>query len=167
MFLGVLAVTAALALYWLYIGLRLPPIHDISTDTDNPPPFVAVLPLRGPKTNSAEYAGAALAEQQHKAYPEIKPILLALARDQAYERALAAARQMGWEIVAANAAQGRIEATARTFWLGFKDDVVVRITEAPGGSRVDVRSASRVGRHDFGANAKRLTSYLDRLKTAE
>lgn len=79
---------------------------------------MAVLPLRGPEANSAEYAGAALA-QQHKACPQIKPVLLALARDQAYERALAAARQMGWEIVAANATEGRIEATARTFWLGF------------------------------------------------
>jgi len=164
MFLGVLAAVASLGLYWLYIGLRLPPIHDISTDTDNPPRFAAVSALRSPNANSVEYGGAAIAEQQHRAYPQIKPVLLALNRDQAYERALAAAKQMGWEIVDANAAEGRIEAVARTFWLRFKDDVVVRITEAPGGSRVDARSASRIGRHDFGANARRLTAYLDRLK---
>ncbi len=166
MLVGVL-IAAAVALtvsYWVYIGIRLPPIHDISTDTDNPPPFVAVLPLRGPKANSVEYGGAALAVQQRKAYPHIKPLLLALARDQAYERALAAAKQMGWEIVDANAAEGRIEATARTFWLGFKDDVVVRVAGIPGGSRVDARSVSRAGRHDFGANAKRLTAYLDKLR---
>ncbi|MCL5669010.1 MAG: DUF1499 domain-containing protein [Gammaproteobacteria bacterium] len=162
--LGVLAVTMALGLYWLYIGLQLPPIHDISTDTENPPRFAAVLALRGPNANPAEYAGAAIAEQQHRAYPQIKPVLLALSRDQAFERALAAAQQIGWEIVDANAAEGRIEAVARTFWLRFKDDVVVRVTEAPGGSRVDARSASRIGRHDFGANARRLTAYLDRLK---
>lgn len=165
--LGALAVVVALGLYWLYIGLQLPPIHDISTDTDNPPPLVAVLALRGPNANPAEYGGEAIAKQQHKAYPEIKPVLLASSRDQAYERALAAAKQMGWEIVDANAAEGRIEATARTFWMGFKDDVVVRITVAPGGSRVDARSASRIGRHDFGANAKRLTAYLDRLRNTE
>ncbi len=79
---GVL-IAAAVALtvsYWIYIGIRLPPIHDISTDTDNPPPFVAVLPLRGANANSVEYGGAALAVQQRKAYPHIKPLLLALAR---------------------------------------------------------------------------------------
>ncbi len=165
--LGALAVVVALGLYWLYIGLQLPPIHDISTDTDNPPRFAAALALRGPNDNPAEYGGAAIAEQQHRAYPQIRPVLLALSRDAAYGRALAAAQQMGWEIVDANAVEGRIEAVARTFWLRFEDDVAMRVTETPGGSRVDARSASRVGRHDFGANAKRLTAYLGRLKAAE
>ena len=70
---------------------------------------------------------------------------------------------MGWQIVDANAREGRIEATATTFWFGFKDDVVVRIVPAPGGSRVDVRSVSRVGVSDVGANAKRVRDFLQKL----
>jgi uncharacterized protein (DUF1499 family) len=67
---------------------------------------------------------------------------------------------MGWEIVASEPHEGRIEATATTLWFGFKDDVVVRITPVPGGSRIDVRSVSRVGRSDVGANAERIAAYL-------
>jgi uncharacterized protein (DUF1499 family) len=71
---------------------------------------------------------------------------------------------MGWEIVAADPATGRIEATATTFWYGFKDDVVVRVGAGNGGSVIDVRSKSRVGRSDLGANASRIRTYLEALK---
>jgi uncharacterized protein (DUF1499 family) len=74
---------------------------------------------------------------------------------------------MGWEIVAAEPASGRIEATATTFWFGFKDDIVVRVTPAEGGSRVDVRSVSRVGRSDVGTNAQRIEAYLTRIAHGE
>ena len=70
---------------------------------------------------------------------------------------------MGWEIVASELAEGRIEATATTFWFGFKDDVVVRVTPTDSGSRIDVRSVSRVGRSDVGANAERITAYLAQI----
>jgi uncharacterized protein (DUF1499 family) len=70
---------------------------------------------------------------------------------------------MRWEVVAADAAAGRIEATATTPWFGFRDDIVVRIVPADGGSRVDVRSVSRVGKGDLGVNARRIREFLGRL----
>ena len=77
---------------------------------------------------------------------------------------MAAARKIGWVIVDANAAEGRIETTDTTFWFGFKDDIVIRITPADHGSRVDIRSVSRVGKSDVGTNAKRIRKYLKELK---
>lgn len=149
---------------WRQTARRVPPIHDITTDTENPPAFIAILPLRKDARNPAEYGGPEIAAQQEAAYPDILPLVLDVPLPQAFERALAAAREMGWEIVAASAAEGRIEATATTFWFGFKDDVVVRITAADGGSRIDVRSVSRVGRSDLGTNARRIRNYLARLR---
>ena len=70
---------------------------------------------------------------------------------------------MGLEIVEADAAQGRIEATATSFLFGFKDDVVVRLTDDAGATKVDVRSKSRVGRNDFGMNAKRIRAFVAKL----
>ena len=90
--------------------------------------------------------------------------MLSVPPSQAFDRALSAARGMKWEIVASDPATGRIEATDTTFWFGFKDDVVVRISSAPQGSRIDVRSVSRVGRSDVGTNAKRIQIYLEKVK---
>ncbi len=141
----------------------VPPIHDITTDTQDPPVFVAVLPLRAAATNSAKYAGDSIAALQRAAYPDVQPIMLSDSPPQAYTRALAAANAMQWSIVAADSLEGRIEATATTTWFGFKDDVVVRIRGADQGSRIDVRSVSRVGRSDVGANAARIRSYAREL----
>ncbi|MEG3191993.1 DUF1499 domain-containing protein [Lysobacter sp. D1-1-M9] len=141
----------------------VPPIHDISTDTQRPPEFVAVLPLRADAPNPASYGGPELAQAQLAGYPDLRTHRLAAAPAQAFERALAAARDMGWEIVAAEPAAGRIEATDTTPWFGFKDDVVIRIEGDGDGSRIDVRSVSRVGGSDVGANAARIRKYLDRL----
>ncbi|MBF5043259.1 DUF1499 domain-containing protein [Aggregicoccus sp. 17bor-14] len=142
----------------------VPPIHDISTDTGHPPAFVAVLPLRSGAANPAEYGGPEVARQQHAAYPELKPLALKVPRAEAFQRALEAARAEGWEVVATEPTEGRIEATDTTFWWGFKDDVVVRVAQGPGGgSVVDVRSVSRVGRSDVGKNAARIRGYLRRL----
>jgi uncharacterized protein (DUF1499 family) len=142
----------------------VPPIHDISTDTGNPPEFVAVLKLRAGASNPPGYPGKQVAAQQRKAYPDIEPLTLAMPAQNAFSRALAAAEAMGWEVVATDPAAGRIEAVATTFWFGFKDDIVVRITPAGSGSRVDVRSKSRVGLGDLGTNAQRIRAYLQRLK---
>ncbi|MFZ5874802.1 MAG: DUF1499 domain-containing protein [Nitrospirota bacterium] len=162
---GVLIGLAAAGLPASYLvkARSLPAIHDITTDPENPPVFSAVVPLRRGAPNGVEYAGASVAEQQRRAYPDIKPLTLALPADQAFDRALERAREMGWDIVDANPAHGRIEATATTFWFGFKDDVVVRVSGADSGSRIDVRSLSRVGRSDVGANARRIRGYLDGL----
>lgn len=139
---------------------RVPPIHDITTDTENPPQFVAVEPLRADAPNSVEYGGPEVAAQQREAYPKIQPLTLDLPAEQAFQRALEAAREMGWEIVAADSAEGRIEATDELFWYGFKDDVVVRLTSADGRTVIDVRSKSRVGQGDLGVNARRIRNYL-------
>lgn len=141
-----------------------PPIHDITTDTDDPPPFVAVVPLRRDAKNPVEYGGPEIAAQQRKAYPDIAPLSLPVPPAQAFERAERAARAQGWEIVAAVPAEGRIEATDTTRWFGFKDDVVIRVRPEGAGSRVDVRSVSRVGRGDVGANARRIRAFLEALR---
>jgi uncharacterized protein (DUF1499 family) len=81
----------------------------------------------------------------------------------ALQHSLDAARSLGWRIVATDGIEGRIEATATTAWFGFQDDVVIRVQPAGQGSRVDIRSASRVGRSDVGANAKRIREFLSKL----
>jgi len=145
--------------YWR-TAQRVPAIHDITTDMENPPRFVSILPLRRNAPDSSEYGGPDIAAKQRAAYPDLAPAMLSVPSDKAFERALTAARKMGWVIVDANAAEGRIEATDRTFWFGFKDDVVIRVTPADHGSRVDIRSVSRVGKSDLGKNASRIRKYL-------
>jgi uncharacterized protein (DUF1499 family) len=137
----------------------LPFIHDITTDLEHPPEFVDVVPLRAGAPNPVEHPGEETAAQQREGYPDIRPLELDLAPAPAFDRALATARAQGWEIVAAVPSEGRIEATATTFWFGFKDDVVIRITPAESGSRLDIRSKSRVGRSDVGANAARIRAF--------
>jgi uncharacterized protein (DUF1499 family) len=146
---------------------RYPPIHDVTTDTRNPPVFVAVAPLRADAPNPMEYEGDSIAAQQAQAYPDIRPLMMAMPVDSAYSLAVRTVREMGWELVDQSRRDGRIEATATTPWFGFKDDVVIRVSSASGISRVDVRSVSRVGRGDVGANAKRIRAYLQRLRAAD
>lgn len=146
---------------------RYPPIHDVTTDTRNPPAFVAVAPLRENAPNPIVYEGDSIAAQQTKAYPDIRPLMMAMPVDSAFSLAVRTAREMGWELVDQSRRDGRIEATATTTWFGFKDDVVIRVSSASGISRVDVRSVSRVGRGDVGANAKRIRAYLAALRKAD
>lgn len=142
----------------------VPPIHDISTDTANPPPFVALRETRLASPNGADYGGPRTAALQAEAYPDIATASLPLPPEQAFVAAVAAADALGWQVIAAEPRAGRLEATDTTFWFGFKDDVVVRIIPEPGGSRIDVRSASRVGQSDVGANARRIRRFLERME---
>lgn len=154
---------------WHYDQLRqrVPPIHDVTTDPDNPPAFSAAVPLReATGGNPVAYEGAKIAEQQRRAYPELKPLILALPPAAAFNHALDAAQNMGWTIVAADDAAGRIEASDRSRWFGFIDDIVIRVTPSGSGSRIDLRSSSRLGRGDFGVNAARIGSYLTSLRAA-
>jgi len=169
---GVAALLVALALglgvaFVPWNGMRqartLPPIHDITTDTRRPPEFVAILPLRADAPNPAVYGGPDIAQAQIGAYPDLRTHRIDVAPAEAFDRALQVARDMGWEIVAADTAAGRIEATDTTFWFGFKDDVVIRVKADGAGSRVDVRSVSRVGESDVGTNARRIRAYLRAL----
>lgn len=141
----------------------VPPIHDISTDTERPPEFVAVLPLRADAPNPAAYGGAEVAQAQREGYPDLGPLRMDLPPSEAFAKAEQVARDMGWEIVAADPATGRIEATDTTLWFGFKDDIVIRVEADGEGSRVDMRSVSRVGKSDVGTNAKRIRAYLQAL----
>lgn len=164
--LGVLALSIAAfgpPLYMLDQAKRLPPIHDITTDFDHPPRFVALMPERRKAPNGFEYGGPAIAEQQKKAYPDIVSKRLSLQPTDAINHALEAAKSLGWRIVETDGIEGRIEATATTRWFGFEDDVVIRIRPEAQGSRLDVRSVSRVGRSDVGANARRVREFLAKL----
>jgi uncharacterized protein (DUF1499 family) len=149
---------------WQRTARSVPPIHDITTDTQNPPEFQAMLPLRADAPNPPEYPGEEVAAQQRAAYPDIQPLRLTDSPSLAYARALAAVNSLGWEVVAAEPQEGRIEATDRTMWFGFADDVVIRITPVADGSRIDVRSKSRVGGSDVGANARRIRRFLQRVQ---
>ena len=141
-----------------------PSIHDITTDPDDPPAFMALLGRRaGRWVSPPEYDGPKAAAEQRRAYPDIQPLILNAPLTQAFEAAAAAARAMGWETVEADRAAGRIEAIATTRLMRFKDDVVVRLRGDVGGVRVDVRSKSRVGRGDLGTNARRIRRFLAAL----
>jgi uncharacterized protein (DUF1499 family) len=141
----------------------LPAIHDISTDTVNPPAFVAVLPLRANAPNSPIYGGAEVAAKQHAAYPDIQPLRSNQAPAALFDAAHKVALAMDWQIVDEQADAGRLEATARTAWFGFKDDVVIRVRPQGNGSRLDIRSESRLGGSDIGANAARIRDFLARM----
>ena len=151
---------------WSYLrtARSLPPIHDITTDPSEPPAFEAILPLRADAPNSAEYGGAEVAAQQRDAYPDLASLVIALPPDRAFAAALAAALEMDWQIVAADEGDGRIEASDRTLWFGFTDDVVVRVRPDGAGSRIDIRSTSRVGVGDLGKNAARVRAYLAEVR---
>jgi uncharacterized protein (DUF1499 family) len=149
---------------WQRAARGVPAIHDVTTDLENPPAFEAVIPLRADAPNSLERPPV-LAEQQRQGYSDLAPLTLSMPSDQAFDRALAAAQEAGWRIVTADKGSGRIEATDTTRWFGFEDDIVVRLTPWGGGTRVDVRSVSRVGRSDAGTNARRIRRYLDSLQS--
>lgn len=142
------------------------PIHDLSTDTRNPPEFIAVAELRGPGDNPPAYAGAETAAIQAETYPDLQTLVLLDPPSFVFQTALEVARDMGWEIVASEASEGRIEATATTPFAGFKDDVVIRVKAVSAETHVDVRSKSRVGRGDMGVNAARIRTFSEKLVTA-
>lgn len=159
-----------LALLVLYVpldfarrGAQVPVIHDISTDLENPPVFVAVPATRAPSDNSLAIDPAVQAAQKAH-YTDIAPLFMAGTPQDNFAKALAAAEGMGWQIVARNADTGIIEATATTALFNFKDDVVIRLTRDGAKTRIDMRSVSRVGQTDLGANAARIKAYFKMLK---
>ena len=162
----------ALLAYPAYLGtraMRLPAIADVSTDTTNPPRFDVLARLR--PRGRTDYPGAAAAALQRKAYPDVAPLDLEVPTKVAYDAALALVTKRKWYIGDTRPPtparrDGVIEAVARTPIMGFRDDVVVRVTPQPAGSRIDVRSASRYGLSDFGANAKRVTALLSDIEDA-
>lgn len=178
---GIALVAAGFAAYLPYSMRKqasgVPPIHDITTDTENPPVFVDVLPLREQTNarNTAVYerdrSGQRtinVPEAQAKAYPDIKTLTFeGVPPADAYKRALAAVQQSGWTVVADKPDKGRIEAWDKTFWFGFIDDVVIRVAATDSGSKIDIRSLSRVGGSDIGKNAQRIRGYVKTLMSVK
>ena len=147
--------------YWYRMAKGVPMIHDITTDTVNPPEFVSILPMRKDASNPAEYGGPEIAAKQRAAYPDLRPLTVGISPSRAYDAALATAGRMNWRIVEGNPSERRIEAVATTRWFGFKDDIVIRISPAAnGGSVLVIRSVSRVGMSDLGTNARRIRTFL-------
>ena len=164
---GVALATVAVPWQWRRTARRVPPIHDITTDTEHPPEFVVLRDRRPGARNPVAYGGPEVAAQQRAGYPDLAPLTLAVPPREALARVARVARDLGWTVAAVDTAAGRLEATDRTRWFGFYDDVVVRVTPAAGGgSRIDVRSLSRVGGSDVGTNAARIRRVLGALRAA-
>ena len=178
--ISALLIGLALIAYPAYLGTkatRLPAIYDITTDPIDPPQFDAIARLRPRDANPITYEGLYAADQQHTAYSDIEPDLTDSTAQEAYDAAVKVITKRKWRVVDARPPQGappvanaraplspardgRIEAIARTPILGFRDDVVVRVRATSDGALIDVRSASRYGRHDFGTNAKRVRDLI-------
>jgi hypothetical protein len=178
-----LMIGVLLIAYPAYLGVRawhLPAIYDVTTDPIDPPQFDAIARLRPRDANPVSYAGLYTAELQHTAYSDIEPDDTTAAPQEAYDAAMKIITKRRWHVVDAHPPQGPspriidarapfasstrdgiIEAVARTPILGFRDDVVVRVRPTTDGARIDVRSASRYGRHDLGTNAKRVRNLID------
>ena len=149
-------------------AVSVPPIHDISTDTQTPPSFVEAKISRRGAQNDSEYGNSAwpaerLAAATLSAYPELRPINSSLERSEAVEKSREVLQSMGLEIISVDFEAGRVEAVETSFWFGFKDDIVVRVQEAPSGVRIDIRSKSRVGQSDLGVNAKRVSAFTKKF----
>jgi uncharacterized protein (DUF1499 family) len=166
---ALLAIVIGIAAAWMPVSFflranALPQINDITTDTTNPPAFVVTLQLRRGASTSPGYEGAQVAKAQHDGYPDIAPLLLRVPPDEAFRRVDRVAMSLGWDVVARSPQDGRLEAVATSDWFGFRDDIVVRIRPEDNGSRIDIRSKSRVGQSDLGVNARRVRAFLTALK---
>lgn len=139
----------------------VPAIHDITTDTQNPPAFEVLADARETAPNAVDYPGEETARQQRAAYPGIQPLVVNDAPQTVLAAAQAEVEAAGWQI--AHITDNRIEATATTRWFGFEDDVVIRLTETENGVQIDMRSASRLGTSDVGTNAARIETFLEAL----
>ncbi|MGK0297349.1 MAG: hypothetical protein ACI9XC_000952 [Gammaproteobacteria bacterium] len=145
-------------------SLRRPLIHDISTDTTNPPNFQEVRNLRTPEHNSPEYIGSTLAGIQQNAYPQIKPVITSLNRADALVEATQVVKDLQWEFINIDYDNGIIEAYDTSQLFGFVDDIIIRVREENQGARIDIRSASRVGKGDLGKNAERIKQFINTFR---
>lgn len=163
----VLVVSLVYSLMWIVFyaqRINLPNIHDITTDTKMPPEFINVNFLRKSNENGLVY-DPKWAAIQIANYPNVKPVMTKKSAQMAYQKALALVAERGWQLDATYPEVGLIEATARTPIFGFRDDVVLRVMTEGDKVRIDMRSCSRVGKGDFGMNAKRVMSFMDDLNS--
>lgn len=143
-------------------GASAPMIHDITTDLEDPPIFFEVLRKRLSSDNSLDIDADVLATQKSY-YSDIGPTILPMTKSEAFLLVSEAVETLGWKVHAQKANLGYIEATASTPFFGFRDDVVIRVTDQSGAVRVDMRSASRVGLSDLGVNAGRIRDFMEMI----
>lgn len=145
-------------------GGSVPRINDITTDTTNPPQFVQATRLDENKGRDLSYPGETFAAQQREGYGEIAPLKMAVEPGVAFARVFAVANEMKtWEITLADPGRGVIEGVDTSWLFRFKDDFVIEVRPDGTGSVVHMRSKSRVGRGDVGANAARIRDFFARV----
>jgi len=160
-----LAAVLFLPIQQAMVARSVPAIHDISTDLSDPPRFSAAMVVaRNDASNPPEYAGAETAQKQQQAYPQIQSLRLTADSSEVFAQARKLVEANGWQLVQANPASGIIEASDTSWWFGFVDDVVIRVQQDGTDSIVDMRSKSRIGRSDIGANARRIDAFLQQLQ---
>ena len=160
----------ALVAYPAYLTLRavaLPPLADVSTDLDQPPSFMISTKAREARAGYAPPAfNRATAVDQRQAYPDIAPLFVDLEAPQAYQMSLRVAKDIGWRIVDSSPPNLRgdgvahIQALDRSLIFGFPVDIAIRVTPLANQTRVDIRATLRIGKHDFGGNARRIRKFL-------
>lgn len=143
----------------LLLGADVPPIHDITTDTQDPPTFTQAEQQRGAGSNSLQIDKAVI-DQQREAYPDIQTLVIDESFEDAFDRATQVANELGWDIYHQDRNAGVIEAVDTTAIMAFKDDIAIRLRTNAQGTVVDLRSVSRVGESDLGANAKRIRAFV-------
>jgi uncharacterized protein (DUF1499 family) len=172
--LWAILIGSALLTYPGYLAVkayRLPWLYDVTTDPIDPPRYEALARVRPRDANPIAYAGLYAAELQRAAYPDIETLVTEASPQIAYASVHDVVVKRRWRIVderapIAGRRDGHIEAVARTPIMGFRDDVVLRIRADGEGTRIDARSSSRYGPHDFGANAARIKSLMDAIEDA-
>ena len=145
-------------------GFKAPAIHDITTDTYDPPLFSFAQEYRKPGENSLDYGGKDLASLQTAAYPDIKTVYLPVTQEQGMKTVRAVIDSLGWQVLGEDVENGQIEAVDRTPVMGFADDIVIRVRPLNDAVLIDLRSVSRVGVSDLGANAKRIKRFVKEIK---
>jgi uncharacterized protein (DUF1499 family) len=175
--IGIVIAVSVFMIPYSQTSRNAPPIHEVTTDFDNPPAFVDVVPLRTEwgARNPPEYVplvegfgrSVDVVAEQKDHYPDIQPLRFeGMNYEAVFELARQGVEDMGWTLVSADPILGRIEAYDTTQWFGFVDDVVIRIEEQPMAYELDIRSKSRIGFGDVGANAERVRKYLKAVSGA-
>ena len=141
----------------------------MTTDIDDPPAFSEAIAQQPDRRNGVAYpdGGDDVPATQRELFPDLETLTLAATSAEAVEQSRKAALAIGWTVTAVDADSGIIEAYDTTTFFRFVDDVVIRVRSTAGGSEIDVRSNSRVGGGDLGANAKRIRAFLDELTSME
>ncbi len=158
----VLSVPLAVIFFFVLKANQYPMIHDITTDTTSPPQFRSVLELRPADANSIEY-NSEVAKLQNQFYPDLDSMVLASSVTDTLHKIKDIVDTLGWKVISVDHSRGILEAVDQTFWFGFKDDIVIRVVAMPDGSKVDIRSTSRVGKSDLGKNADRIRQFMELL----